>query len=73
MPVNIYSWAIQEKLFAKSNQDSTVSHTLENSKMFNITSKHLSRVYNKDCSYNAQLIFFIISHGLILRLEKTDK
>ena len=40
MPVEKYGWAIKEALFAKTNRDSTFSHTRENSKMFNITSKY---------------------------------
>ena len=40
-------WAIQKSLFAETNQDSTFSHTSENSKMFNITSKYFSFFDNK--------------------------
>ena len=40
MLVEKYGWAIQKSLFAETNQDSTFSHTCENSKMFNITSKY---------------------------------
>ena len=42
MLVEKYGWAIQKSLFTETNQDSTFSHTCENSKMFNITSKYLS-------------------------------
>ena len=42
MLVEKYGWAIQKSLFALTNQDSTFSHTNENSKMFNITSKYFS-------------------------------
>ena len=42
MSVEKYGWAIQKSLFAETNQDSTFSHTRENSKMFNITSKCFS-------------------------------
>ena len=37
-----YGWAIQKSLFAKTDGHSTFSHTRENSKMFNITSKYIS-------------------------------
>ena len=43
MSVEKYGWAIQIRLFV---QDSTFSHTLENSKMFNITSKYFG-FFNK--------------------------
>ena len=42
-----YSWAIQKSLFASTSQDSTLSHTLENSKMCKITSKYFS-VFNNE-------------------------
>ena len=42
MLVKKYGWAMQKSLFAETNQDSTFSHTLENSKMFNITSSILA-------------------------------
>ena len=35
MLVEKYGWAAQKSLFAETNQDCTVSHTRENSKMFN--------------------------------------
>ena len=47
MLVEKYGWAIQKGLFAETNQDSTFSHTRENSKMFNITSKYFSFFNNK--------------------------
>ena len=47
MLVKKYGWAIEKKLFAQTNQDSTFSHTLENSKMFNITLKYFSIFINK--------------------------
>ena len=37
MLVEKYGWAIQKSLFAQTNQDSTFSHTRENSKLFNTT------------------------------------
>ena len=39
MLVEKYGWAIQKSSFAETNQDFIFSHTRENSKMFNITSK----------------------------------
>ena len=42
-----YGWTIQESLFAEINQDSTFSHTRENSKMFNIISKYFGFFNNK--------------------------
>ena len=42
MLVKKYVWQ-----FAETNQDSTFSHTSENSKMFNITSKYFSFFNNK--------------------------
>ena len=47
MLVEKYGWAIQKSLFAETNQDSTFSHTREDSKMFNITSKHFSFFNNE--------------------------
>ena len=47
MLVEKYGWVIQKSLFAETNQDSTISHTRENSKMFNIASKYLSFFNNK--------------------------
>ena len=47
MLVEKYGWAIQKSLFAETNQDSTFSHTRENSKMFNITLKYFSFFNNK--------------------------
>ena len=47
MSVEKYGWAIQKSLFGLSNQDSTFSHTCENSKMLNITSKYFSVFHNK--------------------------
>ena len=47
MLVEKNGWAIQKSLFAESNQDSTFSHTRENSKMSNITSKYFSFFNNK--------------------------
>ena len=47
MLVEKYGWAIQKSLFAETNQDSTFSHTGENSKMFDITSKYLIFFKNK--------------------------
>ena len=47
MPVEKYGWAIQKSLFAQTNQNSTFSHTRENSRMFNITSKYFSFFDNK--------------------------
>ena len=47
MLVKKYGWAIQKSLLAETNQDSTFSHTLENSKMFNIASKYFSFFNNK--------------------------
>ena len=47
MLIEEYGWAIQKSLLALTNQGSTFSHTLENSKMFNITSKYFSFFNNK--------------------------
>ena len=47
MSVKKYGWAIQKSLFVYTNQDSTFSHTHENSKIFNITSKYFSFFDNK--------------------------
>ena len=47
MLVEKYDWAIQNSLFPLTNQDSTFSHTCENSKIFNITSKYFSFFNNK--------------------------
>ena len=42
-----YGWGIQSSLFAETNQDSTFSHTLEDSKVSNITSKYFNFFNNK--------------------------
>ena len=42
MSVEKYGCAIRKNLFAQTSEDSTFSHTRENSKMFNITSKYFS-------------------------------
>ena len=47
MLVEKYGWAIQKSLFAETSQDSTFSHTRQNSKMFNITSKYFRFFNNK--------------------------
>ena len=47
MLVDKYGWAIQKSFFAETIQDSTFSHTRENSKTFNITSKYFSFFNNK--------------------------
>ena len=47
MSVKKSGWAIQKGLFTSTNQDSTFSHTLKNSNMFNITSKYFSFFNNK--------------------------
>ena len=47
MLIKKYGWAIQKSLFAETIQDSTFSHTRENSKMFNITSQYFSFFKNK--------------------------
>ena len=47
MLVEIHGWAIQKSLFAETDQDSTFSHTRENSKMLNITSKYFSFFNNR--------------------------
>ena len=47
MLVEKYGWPIQKNLFAETNQDSTFSHTRENSKMFNMTSNDFSFFNNK--------------------------
>ena len=40
-------WTIQKSLFAYTIKDSTFSHTCENSKMYNITSKYFNFCNNK--------------------------
>ena len=47
MIVEKYGWAIQNSLFAETNQDSTFPYIHENSKMFHITSKYFSVFNNK--------------------------
>ena len=46
MLVEKYGWAIQKSLLALRSQDSTFSHTRENSKMVNITTKYFN-IFNK--------------------------
>ena len=47
MSVKKYGWATQKSLSAQTNQDSTFSHTRENSNMFTIPSKYFSFFNNK--------------------------
>ena len=47
MFVEKYGWAIRKSLFVETNQDSIFSHTHENSKRLNITSKYFSFFNNK--------------------------
>ena len=47
MLVEKYGWVIQKNVFAETNQDSTFSHTREDLKMFNITSKYFNFFNNK--------------------------
>ena len=47
MSVEKYGWSIQKGLLAKTNQGFTFSHSQENSKMFNITSKYFNFFNNK--------------------------
>ena len=47
MLVEKYGWAIEKSVFSETNQDSTFSYTLEDSKMLNITSKYFSFFNNK--------------------------
>ena len=48
MLVEKIGWVIQKSLFAETNQDSSFSHTRENSKMFNISNlKYFSFFNNK--------------------------
>ena len=47
MSVKKYGWVIQKRLFAWTNEDSALSHTHENSKVFNVISKYVSFFNNK--------------------------
>ena len=47
MSIKKYGWAVQKRLIAQTNQDSTFSRTCENSKMFNMTLKYFSFSNNK--------------------------
>ena len=66
MSVEKYDWAIKKSLFASTHQDSKFSHTRENSKTINTTSKHFSffknkppaSAYNKGFSY---MLFLFVS------------
>ena len=42
MPVKKYGWAIKKMLICIDQSSFTFSHTREDSKMFNITSKYFS-------------------------------
>ena len=80
-----YVWAIKKSLFLYTNQDSTFSHTRENSKMFNLTffkkifqlfqqqtSCKLSRTYNKIFSF--MLFLFVLQfHDLGNLKSKVNK
>ena len=47
MSIEKYGWAIQKRLFAWTNRDLIFSHTRDNSKMVNITSKYFNLFNNK--------------------------
>ena len=47
MSVEKYGCAIQKTLFSETSQVTIISHTRENSKLFNITSKLFSFFNNK--------------------------
>ena len=47
MSIKKYGWAIQKNLFTETNQDSTFSHTRDNTKMCNIISKNFSFFNNE--------------------------
>ena len=67
---------IYENSFTQANQDSTISFTWENSKMFNITSKYF-RIFNNNqpeswvtnkcyfCSYWGKLFYLIQCENLL--------
>ena len=57
MSVNKYGWGIQKSLFAYTNQDFIFSHTRDNSKLFNTTSKYFSFFNHKSlASWVAHII-----------------
>ena len=56
MLVQKYGWPIQDNLFAWTNQDTTFSHTRENSKLFNIPSEYFRLFNNKRPSSRVALV-----------------
>ena len=67
MLVEKYDWATQKSLFAETNQDSTFSHTRENLKMFNITSKYFSFFNNKiTCRLSQEIFLHVIPVPIIV-------
>ena len=82
MSVKKYDFSIRKGLLADANQDSTFSHTHENTKMFNINSKYLSFFSSKppaSCvahiarGFLTLLLFVLQFHGgtFILRFQVT--
>ena len=56
MSIEKDGWAVQKSLFTQTNQDSTFSHTRENSNIFNMPSKYFSFFNNKPpVSWMAQI------------------
>ena len=47
MSIEKYGWVIQKRLFAWTNRDLIFSHTRDNSKLVNITSKYFNLFNNK--------------------------
>ena len=47
MSVEKYGWTFQKRLSAETNEGSTISHTRQNSKLFNKTSKKFNFFNNK--------------------------
>ena len=70
MSVEKYDWAIQNSLSTLINQDSTFSHTRENSKMFNISSKYFSIFNNKPPASRVVYITKGYSYMLLLFVLK---
>ena len=68
MLVEKYGWAIQKSLFAQTNQDSTFSHTRNNSKMFNIDTNSIpGKIYG-----NSGMVHFAETNSMLQHIGRVE-
>ena len=65
-------WVTHENLFAQTSQD-IISHTRENSKMFNITSKYFSIFNNPSLAKQELLTYFSCSYYSFMAILTNPK